>query len=107
RMTFRHTAAALALWLLCLAGVIHLAAQSTTPGGGSSTPAFARDIAPIFYKNCTNCNPPGQLPPMSLLTYKDARPWARSIAEHVSAGSMPPWHADPQFGSFLNDRHLS
>jgi mono/diheme cytochrome c family protein len=106
-MTFRHTAAALALWLLCLAGVIHLAAQSTTPGGGSSTPTFARDIAPIFYKNCTNCHRPGELAPMSLLTYKDARPWARSIAERVSAGSMPPWHADPQFGSFLNDRHLS
>jgi hypothetical protein len=103
-MTFRHTAAALAL---CLAGVIHLAAQSATPGSGSSTPTFARDVAPIFYKTCTNCHRPGELAPMSLLTYKDARPWVRSIAERVSAGSMPPWHADPQFSSFLNDRHLS
>jgi len=44
---------------------------------------------------------------MSLLTYKDARPWARSIREKVLNRSMPPWHADPSFGKFANDRRLS
>ena len=44
---------------------------------------------------------------MSLLTYKDARPWARSIATQVGKGAMPPWHADPKHGQFLNDRRLS
>ena len=44
---------------------------------------------------------------MSLLTYQDARPWARSIRERVSLGEMPPWHADPAHGKFLNDRRLS
>src|SRR6476469_11268231 len=106
-MTFRHTSAVFALWLLCVAGAMHLAAQSTTPGGASSTPTFARDVAPIFYKNCTNCHRPGELAPMSLLTYKDARPWAKSIATNVSKGAMPPWHADPKHGEFLNDRRLS
>ena len=44
---------------------------------------------------------------MSLLTYKDARPWAKSIATQVGKGTMPPWHADPKHGEFLNDRRLS
>ena len=44
---------------------------------------------------------------MSLLTYKDARPWARSIATQVKNGTMPPWHADPAVGHFANDRRLT
>jgi hypothetical protein len=44
---------------------------------------------------------------MSLLTFKDARPWAKSIATRVAKGTMPPWHADPAHGEFLNDRRLS
>jgi hypothetical protein len=70
-------------------------------------PTFTRDVAPIFFKNCTSCHRPGEIAPMSLLTYKDARPYARSIATQVSKGAMPPWHADPAHGQFLNDRRLS
>ena len=44
---------------------------------------------------------------MSLLTYKDARPWAKSIGARVEAGTMPPWHADPSIGEFENDRRLT
>jgi hypothetical protein len=44
---------------------------------------------------------------MSLLTFKDARPWVKSIATQVAKGSMPPWHADPSHGEFLNDRRLT
>jgi hypothetical protein len=72
-----------------------------------ATPTFSKDVAPIFYANCTNCHRPGEIAPMSLLTYKDARPWARSIADRVVRGTMPPWHADPAHGQFLNDRRLS
>src|SRR6476659_7031747 len=104
-MMTRTTVAAAALCAAVGLATVHAGAQS--PAAKSATPTFARDVAPIFYKNCTNCHRPGELAPMSLLTYKDARPWVRSIAERVSAGSMPPWHADPQFASFLNDRHLS
>jgi hypothetical protein len=73
----------------------------------AAAPTFSKDVAPIFYKSCTNCHRPGEIAPMSLLTYKDARPWAKSIATQVSKGAMPPWHADPSHGEFLNDRRLS
>ena len=74
---------------------------------GAATPTFSKDVAPIFYKSCTNCHRPGEIAPMSLLTYKDARPWVKSIATQVGKGTMPPWHADPKHGEFLNDRRLS
>jgi hypothetical protein len=82
-------------------------------GGGQgvsrtvSEPTFSKDVAPIFFKNCTNCHRPGEIAPMSLLTYKDTRPWAKSIATRVSRGTMPPWHADPAHGEFANDRRLT
>jgi len=72
----------------------------------AQTPTFAKEVAPILYKNCTNCHRPGEIAPMSLLTYADARPWVRSIQTRVTNGSMPPWHADPTHGEFLNDRRL-
>ena len=68
---------------------------------------FSKDVAPIFFKNCAYCHRPGEIAPMSLLTYKDARPWGKSIREKVLDGTMPPWHADPHYGSFKNDRRLS
>src|SRR5262249_30655691 len=57
-------------------------------------------------RNCQSCHRPGQIGPMSLLTYQDARPWARSIKAKVEARQMPPWFADPQHGQFANDRSL-
>jgi hypothetical protein len=71
-----------------------------------SSPTFTKDIAPIFYANCTSCHRPGDIAPMSLMTYKDARPWAKAIATKVADGTMPPWHADPKYGSFSNARGL-
>jgi hypothetical protein len=73
----------------------------------SGQPTFNKDVAPILYKNCTNCHRPGEIAPMSLLTYQDARPWARSIRDNVTNGIMPPWHADPAHGKWANDRRLS
>src|SRR5688572_21254399 len=70
-------------------------------------PTFSKDVAPILYENCVACHRPGEIGPMSLLTYKDARPWAKSIRDEVSDGVMPPWHADPAHGKFSNDRSLS
>jgi len=74
---------------------------------GAATPTFSKDVAPIFYKSCTNCHRPGEIAPMSLLTYKDARPWVKSIATQVGKGTMPPWHADPKHGEWKNDRRLT
>jgi hypothetical protein len=73
----------------------------------AAAPTFSKDVAPILYKNCTNCHRAGEIGPMALVTYNDARPWAKSIATRVTNGTMPPWHADPAHGEFLNDRRLS
>ena len=70
-------------------------------------PTFTKDVAPILYQNCVSCHRPGEIGPMSLLTYKEARPWAKSIRDEVADGTMPPWHADPKHGKFANDRSLS
>jgi hypothetical protein len=90
---------------LCFAGL--LLAASTASAQQPPAPTFTKDVAPIFYKNCTNCHRPGEIAPMSLLTYAAARPYARSIGQRISNGSMPPWHADPAHGEFANDRRLS
>jgi len=101
-------AAALALGAVAaMAMVVSAEGQAKPATQAAATPTFSKDVAPIFYKNCTNCHRPGEIAPMSLLTYKDARPWAKSIATQVGKGAMPPWHADPKHGQFLNDRRLS
>ena len=68
---------------------------------------FNKDVAPILFKNCVECHRPGEAAPMSLLSYKDARPWARSIREKVVNREMPPWYADPRVGQFSNDASLT
>ncbi|HUK88882.1 MAG TPA: DUF3471 domain-containing protein [Blastocatellia bacterium] len=77
------------------------------PGDKARSVTFTRDVAPIFYKNCAECHKPNDIAPMSLIAYKDARPWAQSIREMVATRQMPPWHADPHYGQFKNDRTLS
>jgi len=67
---------------------------------------FSKDVLPILQKNCQSCHRPGQVAPMSLLTYSDTRPWAKAIKEYVSLRKMPPWSANPQYGHFINDRSL-
>ena len=68
---------------------------------------FHKSVEPILQARCQNCHRPGEAAPMSLLTYKDARPWAKAIREAVLLRQMPPWFADPAHGSFSNDRRLS
>jgi hypothetical protein len=68
---------------------------------------FNKDVAPIMFKHCADCHRPGEAAPMPLLSFKDARPWAKSIREKVANHTMPPWHADPHYGDFKNDRRLS
>src|SRR5882672_6884409 len=68
---------------------------------------FSKDVAPILAKNCQGCHRPGEAAPMSLLTYQEARPWAKAIREAVLLKRMPPWYADAHYGKFSNDRSLS
>jgi len=93
--------------------MVFVAAFSPAAFGGQAPaePAvtFSRDVAPILQKACQNCHRPGAIAPMSLLTYQDARPWARSIKTKVSAREMPPWYIDRHVGitKFKDDPSLT
>ena len=73
----------------------------------AQTPTFAKDVAPIFYSKCVECHRPTMFAPMSLVSFDDARPWARSIRNRVATRTMPPWGADPAHGVFKNDPRLT
>ncbi len=70
---------------------------------------FSKDVAPILQAKCQNCHQPNSIAPMSLISYQETRPWARSIRERVSTRQMPPWHIDKSVGvqKFQNDISLS
>src|SRR5580693_6240390 len=68
---------------------------------------FHKDVEPILEKSCQECHRPGEIGPMPLLSYEQARPWAKGIKAAVLAKKMPPWFADPKYGHFSNDRRLS
>ena len=89
------------------------AAQLTDPQSAirnpQSTVTFAKDVAPIFQQKCQTCHHQGTSAPMSLVTYEEVRPWARSIRQRVASRDMPPWHLDKTVGikHYKNDRSLS
>jgi hypothetical protein len=70
-------------------------------------PTFTKDVAPILDRNCVICHRPGDIAPMSLMSYEEARPWAKSIKAQIATGKMPPWHATEPRGTFSNDRRLT
>jgi hypothetical protein len=81
--------------------------MQAAPQSTDSAPTFTRDVAPILYTNCVTCHRPGEIAPMSLITYQDVRPWARAITKQIADGAMPPWHADAPTGTFSNERKLT
>ena len=81
--------------------------QNRAAAADASVPTFSRDVAPIMFNKCASCHRPGEVAPMALLSYADARPWASAIKQRVSTRAMPPWHADPAHGKFRNDLRLS
>jgi mono/diheme cytochrome c family protein len=89
-----------------LAAVLVIAASAAA---ADTPPTFSKDIAPIFQQKCQQCHQPNSIAPMSLITYEEARPWARSIKNRVQTRQMPPWHIDPSVGvqKFKNDMSLS
>jgi hypothetical protein len=76
-------------------------------GSEKASITYAKDVAPILNKNCVTCHRPGEVAPMSLMSYKEVRPWAKAIREQVVKRVMPPWFADPKYGEFSNDCRLS
>lgn len=86
-----------------------LVASAAGAQSAPAAPTFAKDIAPILQAKCQECHQPNSIAPMSLVTYAEARPWARSIKQRVSTRQMPPWHIDQSVGvqKFKNDMSLS
>src|SRR6516162_4572728 len=83
---------------------IHAVPQQDSNAGAVT---FNKQVLPILQKNCQACHRPGEIAPMSFLTYADTRPWAKAMKEAVVNRQMPPWFADPAYGHFANDRRLS
>src|ERR1044071_5959201 len=100
RMKLRWAVGAVALLALPSAA---LAADPAKPV------TFSKDVAPIFQAKCQSCHEPGSIAPMSLRTFEESRPWARSIKARVAARQMPPWHIDRGVGvqKFKNDMSLT
>src|SRR5947208_11044257 len=94
--------------VLILGSACLLAAPAGAQSGqAASAPTWNKDVAPIVYANCITCHRPGEVAPMSLMSYADARPWAKGMKAKVTAHEMPPWFADPRYGTFLNKRGLT
>jgi hypothetical protein len=96
---------------LCVMAGLVATVAGQGPGGSAADVTtvpvtFHKEVLPILQKNCQSCHRPGQIGPMPLLTYQQARPWANSIKAKVASRQMPPWLADPKHGVFLNDTSL-
>ena len=94
------------------AGALVLGAVFALPGAAAAQQkqvTFSKDVSPILQSKCQSCHEPGSIGPMSLVTYQDARPWARSIKQRVESRQMPPWHIDRSVGvqKFKNDMSLT
>ena len=89
--------------------VLMTAAPARAADAVKAQVTFSKDVAPIFQQKCQECHQPNSIAPMSLISFQDARPWARSIKDRVSTRQMPPWHIDPAVGvqKFKNDMSLS
>ena len=86
-----------------------LALPAVASAQTTAAPTFTKDVAPIFQKKCESCHRPDSIAPMSLITYQEVRPWARSIRDRVASRNMPPWHVDPTVGiqHYKGDRSLT
>ena len=90
-------------------GAVLVSSSIATAADAPRQVTFSKDVAPIFQAKCQECHQPNSIAPMSLITFEQARPWARSIKERVITRQMPPWHIDQAVGvqEFKNDMSLS
>jgi hypothetical protein len=95
--------------LFCMCALGALFALAGVSLAADKPVTFTKDVAPIFEEKCQECHRPGSLAPMSLVTYEETRPWAKSIKLRVMTRQMPPWHIDKTVGvrEFKNDMSLS
>lgn len=90
-----------------LLSMLSLSFPEEEPQPQKAALTYSRDIAPIFQAHCQGCHRQGEIGEMSLMSYKEVRPWVRSIRKAVRTAQMPPWGADPRYGKFKNDVSLS
>ena len=98
------------LWTAALGALASLAIVTPAFASAPGDPVtFSKQIAPILQAKCQECHQPNSIAPMSLISFKEVRPWARSIKQRVAARQMPPWHIDPSVGvqQFKNDMSLT
>ena len=91
--------------IFVLAGVLGATVGAVAPAATSVT--FNKDVLPILQKNCQSCHRPGEVAPMSLISYQDARPWAKAIKSAVATRKMPPWFADSGYRQIANQWKLT
>ena len=89
-----------------VAAVVAGVVMNSVPASAADV-TFNKDVLPILQRKCQVCHRPGEIGPMSLITYETTRPWARAIKAAVLARQMPPWFADPAYGRFANDKRLT
>jgi hypothetical protein len=86
------------LWI----GGLMMAVAALAAPPGSTSVTFNKDVLPVMQRNCQVCHCPGEIGPMSFLSYESTRPWAKAIKATILNKKMPPWFADPQY--FMDHR---
>src|SRR5262245_41983438 len=102
----RRTRWVLASALAVLPGA-YAGLSASQADGKAAAPTFNADVAPIIFEKCASCHRAGAVGAMALTSYREVRPWARSIKARVAKREMPPWSADPRFGHYMNDQSMT
>jgi hypothetical protein len=94
--------------LIALAAMLTISAPAVA-AESNAAPTFSKDVSRILQQKCQQCHQPNSIAPMSLITFQETRPWARSIRQRVITRQMPPWHIDQSVGvrHFKNDMSLT
>jgi hypothetical protein len=102
---FAHAVTISALWLFAAA----TPALGAGPAKAARDVTFTKDVAPILQRSCQRCHRPESVAPMSLITYEEARPWARSMKARTALREMPPWFVEKNIGiqQFKDDISLT
>ena len=87
--------------------ILLLGSSAVFAASAPSQVTFHKDVESILQNKCQECHRAGEIAPFTLMTYKDARPWAKAIRSDVLSKKMPPWFADASYGHFSNDRSLT
>jgi hypothetical protein len=101
--------------ILLLSGFVAMVSLPGSAAGGAKPQTattvrnvtFTKDVLPILQANCQTCHRPGEIGPMSFMSYQSTRPWAKAIKAAVISRKMPPWFADPHYGAFRNEKYLT